>query len=157
MHMQSCCFAHKTNNYYCFFYVVIVCSNTSWKSKLRRINNSQFKNRACIVWLIFISFIIFLFQSNECESPGNGDLRYGHAFDSRCSKHSPVVSPNASSPALTELARTPDCSCQVYNILAFYCRFNLLKDLSWIMYCTSLWVHKAHFVYAEANANDQEK
>ena len=64
-----------------------------------------------------ISFIVFLFQSNECESPGNGDLRYGHAFDSRCSKHSPVVSPNASSPALTELARTPDCSCQVYTII----------------------------------------
>lgn len=59
-----------------------------------------------------------LMQSNECESPGNGDLRYGHAFDSRCSKHSPVVSPNASSPALTELARTPDCSCQTPKLVA---------------------------------------
>lgn len=59
-----------------------------------------------------------LIQSNECESPGNGDLRYGHAFDSRCSKHSPVVSPNASSPALSELIRTPDCGCQTPRLVA---------------------------------------
>lgn len=59
-----------------------------------------------------------LMQSNECESPGNGDLRYGHAFDSRCSKHSPIVSPNASSPALSELVRTPDCGCQTPRLVA---------------------------------------
>jgi len=59
-----------------------------------------------------------LMQSNECESPGNGDLRYGHAFDSRCSKHSPMVSPNASSPALSELAKTPDCGCQTPRLVA---------------------------------------
>ncbi|XP_067016262.1 phosphatidylinositol 4-kinase beta-like isoform X2 [Acropora muricata] len=59
-----------------------------------------------------------LMQSNECESPGNGDLRYGHAFDSRCSKHSPVVSPSASSPALSELVRAPDCGCQTPRLVA---------------------------------------
>jgi len=59
-----------------------------------------------------------LMQSNECESPGNGDLRYGHAFDSRCSKHSPMMSPNASSPALSELAKTPDCGCQTPRLVA---------------------------------------
>ncbi|KAK2555371.1 Phosphatidylinositol 4-kinase beta [Acropora cervicornis] len=59
-----------------------------------------------------------LMQSNECESPGNGDLRYGHAFDSRCSKHSPVVSPSTSSPALSELVRAPDCGCQTPRLVA---------------------------------------
>ena len=63
-------------------------------------------------------FFIFFFQSNEYESP-TGDLRYGHAFDSRCAKHSPAVSPNASSPVLSELDRTPDCGCQV-RILSWY-------------------------------------
>ncbi|KAL9987779.1 hypothetical protein ACROYT_G002140 [Oculina patagonica] len=58
-----------------------------------------------------------LMQSNEYESP-TGDLRYGHAFDSRCTKHSPVISPNASSPALTELVRTPDCGCQTPRLVA---------------------------------------
>ena len=63
---------------------------------------------------------VFVSQSNECESPGNGDLRYGHAFDSRCSKHSPVVSPSASSPALSELVRAPDCGCQVTIFVFLY-------------------------------------
>ena len=63
-------------------------------------------------------FFFFFFQSNEYESP-TGDLRYGHAFDSRCAKHSPAVSPNASSPVLSELDRTPDCGCQV-RILSWY-------------------------------------
>ncbi|XP_066021299.1 phosphatidylinositol 4-kinase beta-like [Pocillopora verrucosa] len=58
-----------------------------------------------------------LMQSNEYESP-TGDLRYGHAFDSRCAKHSPAVSPNASSPVLSELDRTPDCGCQSPKLVA---------------------------------------
>ncbi|KAJ7323428.1 Phosphatidylinositol 4-kinase beta [Desmophyllum pertusum] len=58
-----------------------------------------------------------LMQSNEYESPA-GDLRYGHAFDSRCTRHSPMLSPNASSPALAELARTPDCDCQTPRLVA---------------------------------------
>lgn len=59
-----------------------------------------------------------LMQANEYESSPTGDLRYGHAFDSRCTKHSPAVSPNASSPALTELARSPDCGCQTPRLVA---------------------------------------
>ena len=66
---------------------------------------------------LFFFYFLF-FQSNEYESP-TGDLRYGHAFDSRCAKHSPAVSPNASSPVLSELDRTPDCGCQV-RILSWY-------------------------------------
>ena len=68
---------------------------------------------------LILTVLTDLFQSNEYESSPTGDLRYGHAFDSRCTKHSPAVSPNASSPALTELARTPDCGCQVRLLSLF--------------------------------------
>ena len=87
----------------------------------------------------FLKYHIYcLFQSNECESPGNGDLRYGHAFDSRCSKHSPVMSPNASSPALSELVRIPDCGCQVFNVhFCFSLNYNGMKRNGKHLHCNN--------------------
>ncbi|XP_032234209.1 phosphatidylinositol 4-kinase beta [Nematostella vectensis] len=61
-----------------------------------------------------------LMEANEYEpSMTSSDLRYGHAFDSYCSKHAPKVSANASSPLLMELAKSPpSCNCQNPRLIA---------------------------------------
>ncbi|KXJ20275.1 phosphatidylinositol 4-kinase beta [Exaiptasia diaphana] len=54
-----------------------------------------------------------LMQAHEFEGTAANDLRYGHAFDGYCHKHSTLTSANASSPALKDLARAQgSCNCQ---------------------------------------------
>lgn len=64
--------------------------------------------------LIGLLMIGFFLKAHEFEGTAANDLRYGHAFDGYCHKHSTLTSANASSPALKDLARSQgSCNCQV--------------------------------------------